>query len=233
MIEDLRIGAAVHARDGKPVGHLSRIVMDGSSDRVLSLVVDPGLVESGNLLAPGGWERPRERVVPVAQVTTATPDRITLTLSEDDFEHLALFEQERFISVATAATEQGAPPGSAEAARFEAGQLLNYAASEFGLGGAPYLPPAEITHTEPPTAGAIAAGTHVWRLDPHERIGEVERVLMDGATQRVSGLVLRRGLLRHHVVLPVSAITGVEDDVVHVRLSDEELKALAPFEPEA
>lgn len=233
MIEDLRIGAPVRATNDKQVGHLARVVVDGATDRVVSLVVDPGLVESGNLLAPGGWERPRERVVPVAQVASATPALIALTLSEDEFNQLALFEQERFVSAATEAADQGDQPGSAQAARFEAGQLLNYASSEFGLGGAPYLPPAEITHAEPPTAGAIAAGTQVWRLDPHERIGEVERVLVDGATQRVSGLVLRRGLLRHHVVLPVAAITGVEDDVVHVRLSDEELKALAPFEPEA
>lgn len=233
MIEDLRIGTAVHASAGKQIGQLSRIVVDGASDRVVSLVVDPGLVESGNLLAPGGWERPRERVVPVAQVASTAPDSIALTLSEDDFEQLPLFEQEHFISVSAAAAEQGEAPGTAGAARFEAGQLLSYAASEFGLGGAPYLPPAEITHAEPPTAGAIAAGTQVWRLEPHERIGEVERVLVDSTTQRVSGLVLRRGLLRHHVVLPVAAITGVEDGVVHVRISDEDLKALAPFEPEA
>lgn len=233
MIEDLRIGTAVHATTGKHIGRLARVVVDGASDRVLSLVVDPGLVGSGNLLAPGGLERPRERVVPVAQVASATPENIVLTLSEDDFEELPLFEQEHFISPSAAAAEHGQQAGTPGAARFEAGQLLNYAASEFGLGGAPYLPPAEITHAEPPNAGAIADGTQVWRLDPHERIGEVERVLVDGATQRVSGLVLRRGLLRHQVVLPVSAITGVEDDVVHVRISDEELKALAPFEPEA
>lgn len=232
MIEELRIGTAVQTTSGKRIGHLTRVVVDGPSGRVLSLVVDPGLVASGNLLAPGGLERPRERVVPVAQVASATPENIVLTLTEEAFEQLPLFEQERFISVSAAAAEQGQQPGSAAAARFEAGQLLNYAASEFGLGGAPYLPPAEITHAEPPNAGAIAEGTQVWRLDPHERIGDVERVLVDSSTQRMSGLVLRRGLLRHQVVLPVSAITGVEDDVVHVRISDEELKTLAPFEPE-
>jgi sporulation protein YlmC with PRC-barrel domain len=230
MIEDLRIGAPVRASSGKHLGKLARVVVDGKSNRVVSLVVDPGLVESGNLLAPGGWERPRERVVVVDQVASAAPDLVTLAIAEDAFDQLPLFEHERFVSVATAAADEG----GAEAGQFEAGELLNYTASGFGLGGA-YLPPAEITHDEPASAGAIAAGTEVWRVnvDPHERIGEVERVLVDGATQRVSGLVLRRGLLRHHVVLPIALVSGVEDDVVHVRLNDDELKALAPFAPES
>ena len=223
MIEDLHIGARVRASEGTRIGKLTRIVVDGASDRVVSLVVDPGLVESGNLLAPGGWEQPRERVVPVDQVGAITPDQVTLRCDEAGFKRLPLFEHERYIS----ASEVG--PG---AGRFQPDEVLNYAASEFGLGGAPYLPPAEITRDEPPTAGAIATGAQVWRLDPHERIGEVERVLMDSATQRVSGLVLRRGLLRHEVVLPVEVVTGVEDNVAHVRISDDELKALPPFEPE-
>ena len=228
MIEDLRIGAPVQASTGKRLGKLSRVVVDGTSKRVVSLVVDPGLVESGNLLAPGGWQRPRERVVPVGQVASATPDLVTLAAAEDAFDQLPLFEHEQFVSVAQAAADEG----GAEKREFEADELLNYAASGFGLGGA-YLPPAEITHDEPASAGAIAAGTQVWRVEPHERIGEVERVLVDAASQRVSGLVLRRGLLHHHVVLPIALVSGVEDDVVHVRLSDDELKALAPFEPES
>lgn len=225
MIQDLRIGAPVAASDGKYVGRLARVVVDGTSDRVLSLVVDPGLIESGNLLAPGGWERPRERVIPIDQVADARPERVTLRLAESDFANLPLFEHEQYVAA------DPAGDSLAHNATLQASAVLNEAASVFGFGGAPVLPASEITHEEPTTAGAIAAGSQVWRLEPHERIGEVERVLVDEATQRVTGFVVRHGLLRHLVVLPIDVVTGVEDDVVHVRIGDEELKALAPFEP--
>jgi uncharacterized protein YrrD len=226
MIENLRIGAAVTSTSGARLGTLSRVIVDGTTDTVAGIVVDPGLAQSGNLLAPGGWSRPRERVVPTALVAAVSEAGIHLNCDEDAFGQLPMFEHEQSVEVDPAAT--GAPGGWSG---FRLGDLINYAASEFGLGGAPYVPAAEITHFEPPTAGAIAEGTHVWRIEPHERIGEVERVLADAETQRVSGLVIRRGgVPRHRVVLPVAAITAVEDDVVHVRLTDGEVEALAPYE---
>lgn len=228
MIENLRIGAAVASASGARLGTLTRVIVDGTTDTVAGIVVDPGLVQSGNLLAPGGWGQPRERVVPTALVAATSEASISLTCDEDAFAQLPLFEHEQSVAVNPAAT--GAPAGWSG---FRLGDVINYAASEFGLGGAPYVPPAEITHLESPTSGAIAEGTHVWRTEPHERIGEVERVLADAETQRVSGLVIRRGgLPRHRVLLPVAAIIAVEDGVVHVRLSDAELEALAPYEPD-
>jgi uncharacterized protein YrrD len=228
MIEDLRIGAAVTDASGARLGALTRVILDGTTDTVVGLVVDPGLVRSGNLLAPGGWERPRERVLPTQLVAEVTEDGVRLSCDEAAFAQLPLFEHEQYTSVNPA--DLGTPE---RWSRFQVGDLINYAAAEFGLGGAPYLPPAEITRSEPPTAGAIAEGTAVWRVAPHERIGEVERVLADAATQRVSSLVIRRGGLPHRrVLLPAAAISSVEDGVVHIHLSDAELDALAPYVPD-
>lgn len=228
MLEDLDIGAPVTTATGAHLGTLSRVIVDGQSDRVLGFVVDPGLAASGNLLAPGGWSRPRERVVPTDFVASATHDNITLTCDEDAFHQLALFEREQYVDVDPA----GSPDGPQEwHRRFHLGDLINYVASEFGLGGAPYLPPAQITHAEPPTAGALEEGTPVWRREPRERIGEVKRVLIDTATQRVGGLVLNRGFLPHLVLLPTSAIASLEDDLVEVNLTDAELDALPIYEP--
>ncbi|MGZ3582319.1 MAG: hypothetical protein ACXWP6_06255, partial [Ktedonobacterales bacterium] len=58
--------------------------------------------------------------------------------------------------------------------------------------------------------------------------------LFDPQTERVTALVVRRsGIVRHRrVLLPISAITDVQDEVVHVALTDAELDALAPYEPE-
>jgi uncharacterized protein YrrD len=229
MLEDLHIGSPVAASDGDHVGTLARVIVDGTSDRVLGLVVDPGLIASGNLLVPGGWERPRERVVDLKLVESADHAGVRLTCDKAAFEELPLFEREQYTDVDVAANL--AATDRPDWQRFQRGDLINYLAASFGLGAAPYLPPVEVTHEEPPTAGAINKGASVWRLEPHERIGAVEDVLMDERSQRVGALVLRRDLLGHRVLLPATAIVSVEDGVVHARLTDAELEALEPYHP--
>jgi sporulation protein YlmC with PRC-barrel domain len=227
MLQDLHIGAHVHATDGSRLGTLTRVVVDGTSDRVLALVVDPGLMASGNLLAPGGWERPRERLVTVDLIAAATRDGIHLTCARDAFDQLPHFEQEQFVNA------DPLPKDVPEEIhrRFHLGDIINYAASEFGLGGAPYLPPAQITYNEPSTAGAIEENTPVWRLEPREQVGHVERVLLDEATGHLAGVVLRRGFPPRLLLLPISAITGIQDGLIEVRLTDDEIAALPLYEP--
>jgi uncharacterized protein YrrD len=228
MLEDLHIGAVVTAPDGARLGTLSRVIVDASTDRVLGLVVDPGLAASGNLLAPGGWERPRERVVPTNLVSAAGHDAVRLTCDPAAFHQLALFEHEQYVDVDPAGAAEDAPQRHA---RFHLGDLINYAAAEFGLGGAPYVPPAQITREEPSSAGAIAEGTPVWRLEPREHIGDVQRVLVESDSQRVSALVLRRGFPPRHVLLPTSAIASIQDGLVEVHLTDDQLDALPDYRP--
>jgi hypothetical protein len=55
--------------------------------------------------------------------------------------------------------------------------------------------------------------------------------LADSTTQRVTGLVIRRKSIDDRlVIVPVSAITTVEDGVAHVELTDEELDHLPLYE---
>jgi hypothetical protein len=222
VLEVLRIGAVVHGADDQRLGALTRVIVEGTSERVLGIVVDPGLIASGNALAPGGWERPRERVVDLSAVASVQPDGIRLTLDVAAFRQLPLFENVHAVPVDATTTD---------GRRFQPGELVNYLGSEFGLGGAPYQPPEEITHAEPATAGAIGEGTAIWRLEPHERIGTVDRVLMDETTQAVSGVVFTHGVLRRHILLPASAIASLEDGVIHVRLTDQELSDLPLYHP--
>jgi hypothetical protein len=222
VLEVLRIGAPVHSADDQRLGTLTRVIVEGTTERVLGIVVDPGLVASGNALAPGGWERPRERVVHLDALASVQPDGITLTLDAAAFPQLPLFEHVQAVP-ANATTSDGK--------RFQPGELVNYLGGEFGLGGSPYQPPEEITHEEPATAGAIGEGTAIWRLEPHERIGTVDRVLMDEETQAVSGVVFTHGLLRRHILLPASAIASLEDGVIHVQLTDQELSDLPLYTP--
>lgn len=227
VLEDLHIGVAVHGSDGKHLGSLSRIIIEPASEQVTHLIVEPGLIESGDALKPGGWETARERVVPMKLVASANKDDVRLTTDEAAFLQLPLFERIQYTE-ASETTAQGA--SGKLPSRFRFGQLLNFVSAGWGLGAAPFVPPADVTFNETPTSVAIEEGAPVWRLEPREEIGTVERVLVDAATQRVSELVVRRaGLLHHRVLLPIDQVRGLEGGVVLVVLSPAEVDALAHY----
>jgi sporulation protein YlmC with PRC-barrel domain len=217
MIEQLRIGAHVFSSDGKQVGSLSRIVVSGADLMVTELVVDPG-PHLSEALEPGGLDKSRDRAVPVALARQVTEDGIILSCDTVAFARLPLFERRQYVEA----------PVEAGHSRFRVGEVLNYLASTFGLGAAPYLPDTEeITFDLAPGSDALPEDAPVWRNAPHEEIGVVERTLADSTTQRVTGLVIRRKSIDDRlVVVPASAITTVEDGVAHVDLTDEELDHL-------
>lgn len=223
MIEQLRIGAHVYSNDGKQLGTLSRIVIAGTEMTVTHLVVDPG-THLAQLLEPGSLDKSRDRIVPVALAHDVSEEGIHLTCGALEFAKLPLFERHEYV-------EAPVEPGGS---RFRLGELLNYLASTFGLGAAPYRPEnEEITFNVDPGALVIPEDAPVWRVTPHEEIGVVERTLADTETQHVTGLVVRRSSIDNQVVvIPVSAVTSFEDGVAHVTLTDEELDSLAPYEAE-
>ncbi len=229
MLEDLHIGVAVRGSDGRHLGTLQRIVVAHDGQRqVTHVVVEEGLIESGNALAPGGWEKPRGRIVPIELVAHADDHELTLACDEPAFKAFPLFEEEHAIPV-----DEAGPAGEPHD-RFEAGEVIRYISSAAGLGGAPYLAPEAITFNEGPGEAEIGEGTPVWRREPHEEVGEVERVLADSATQRVTALVVKRkGIFGPSLVLPIAAVADVEDGVVHIALSRAEVDALAHYEPES
>ena len=241
MLEDLRIGAPALGRDGRKLGDVQRLVVGETDHRLSHLVIDPGLIESGEALAPGGWEKPRARVVPIALVASVTHDTVTLSCDHAEFAQQPLFEQEHFAEV-TPPTEPG--QHTSWWSRVRVGEVISYLASGVGLGGAPYLPSTtEVTLNEPTGSASIAEGTPVWRrvaggtVDANngpadeEEIGVVERALVDEATQAVRALVVRRNdITERQVELPIDAMTSLDDGVVHVILSDADLDNLPLYE---
>ncbi|HEX8997595.1 MAG TPA: PRC-barrel domain-containing protein [Ktedonobacterales bacterium] len=224
MIEQLRIGAHVYSATGRQVGTLSRIVVMGQDLTVTHLVVDPG-THLGELLEPGSLDKPRDRLVPVALAREVNEEGIYLTVDAKGIAALPLFERHQYVDAPV-------EPGSS---RFRVGDLVNYLASVFGLGAAPYQPEnEEITFNIDPGSLVIPEDAPVWRNTPHEEIGVVERTLVDTATQHVTGLVVRlRSNNDQLAVAPISVVTSFEDGVAHVELTDEQLDSLAPYTGDA
>ena len=231
MLEDLHIGAHVLGRDNKRLGTLTRIVINRTDATVSHLVVDPGLAESGNLLAPGGWEKPRERVLPIELVAAVTPDTLTLTCDETSFLSQSLFEQKQYAEVAPEPELDAGKPGHWWS-RFQVGQVVNYIASGWGLGAAPYVAPESITYNMSADSAEIATGTPVWRREPHKRLGTVRDVILDPHTERVVAYVIERhsGLASDLVELPVTAIAAIENDEIYTDLTDEQADTLKEYD---
>ncbi len=219
-IEDLRPGASVVSADGHKLGHLSRFVVDRETLKLTHLVVDTGILRSGEPLWKGGWGLSHDRVVPLGVLDDATSGEVRLTMSAEEFRDLSVdYIEEAFEPIPD--VEPGWPDTS---------DLYRIATSIPGEPG-PYMMFERAAR--PPGTVEIQKDSPVWRLKPHQKIGEVERLLFDEETGTVQALVVRRGfLLTHDVVLPMRYVTEVVADIVRVEISDDELRALERYEPQ-
>jgi uncharacterized protein YrrD len=215
-LEDLRLGADVVGRDEHKLGTVNGFVIDGSQ-RLTHLVVDTGIFRSGEALWKGGWGMSHDRIVPFGAVASVEADAVRITMSADEFKELSAdYEEEYFVRVQD--VEPGAPDVS---------DLRRIAMSIPGEPG-PYLL-QQATALRPDEA-EITRDARVWRLNPHEKIGEVERALYDEATGKLQSLVIRRGFVfTKDVVLPTSYVVEVVGEIVRVEIDDGALKALAEF----
>lgn len=214
-LEDLHTGADVYSSDGHKLGELHRIVLRRSDLAATHIVVDIGFLRSGHKLWEGGLGLDYDRVVPIDAVASASDERIDLNLSATQFKDAPEYTIESFEHLHP-------PPALDDASISERERVLRDRAVETGT----YLVQRFV---EPVGAVDVAEGSAVWRQEPHEKLGEIDRVLLDSAG-RAEAFVLKRGLLKPHVVLPVGYVTELLDDIVRVQLSDAEIEALAEFQ---
>ena len=76
----------------------------------------------------------------------------------------------------------------------------------------------------------VAEGSGVWRIEPHEKLGEVDRLLLD-ANGAVAAFVIKRGfILKRDVILPVRYVSELLDDIVRVDIADSEIEQLRAYD---
>lgn len=215
-LEELRLGATIVSRDGHALGNLSRFVVNKDSYAVTHIVIDTGLLRSGDW--KNAWGLSHDRVVPLGVLDNAGPEKISLTMTGDEFKDLSVdYIDEGFASI------QDWAPG-----RIDASDIARITSSFPGEPG-PYF--MYQTEARTPDEVDIPKDARVWRMRPHEKIGEVERAIIDEATSKVSELIIKRGFLfSKEVRLPISYVTEViGDGIVRVDIDDDALKALAEF----
>ena len=220
-LEDLRPGASVRSRDGHKLGTLSRFVLTKDLTALTHVVVDTGLLRSGQSLLGGGWALSHDRVVPLGVVDDATEEAVTLTMTAEEFRDLSIdYIQEYFEPIPN--EKKGWPDRS---------DLQRLAASFPGEPG-PYFMFQTVAIS--PDEVDIKKDSPVWRMNPHEKIGEVDGLVIEEGTGNVQAIVVRRGhFFTKDVELPLRFVAEVVADIVRVHISDDALKQLREHHVEA
>ncbi len=218
-LEDLRLGADVVSDDGHKLGTLSRFVINTDSLKVTHIVIDTGILRSGEALWKGGWGLSHDRVVPIGCLRHADSSEIRITMLGDDFRELSQDFLEEYFEALPDRVE-GWP---------DASDVRRVAASLPGEPG-PYM--MREVRALAPYEVDIADDAPVWRLNPHEKIGEVERVIFDEDSRKMTALVIKRGVLfSKEMVLPVTHLVEVVAGIVRVQIDDAALGALSEHKP--
>ncbi len=215
---EFHAGADVYTSDDKKVGTLHRVVLRRPDLALTHIVVDVGFLRSGHAL----WEglgREYDRVVPIEAVQGASDKRVNLRLAAAAFREAPEYTDESFeqphdlmpgrFDIPDLATRVEAVAAAISRGAFWIVEKLNKSPNEVD----------------------IKEGTPVWRQEPHEKLGEVDRVLIDPQTGRTTAFVIRRGFLsKRDVVLPVRYLAEVFDDLLHVDISDADLDGLREYD---
>lgn len=219
VIENLRHGATVRTSDGEDVGRLHAIVVDPRDNRVTHVAVS-----RGPFFPDPGFGSPTIVSVDLPEVRDAGEDHVDLRLDKASFEKLPLYAHTHFIEIPG---EERAPDEvKGRPALWETGRALLAALSSLSTGIAV---PAE-HFRKASYERHILNDAPVWRVEPNTHIGDVERVLIDEATGEIEALVVKRGVLFHEeTVLPVRYVKEISDGVIHVQISDADLKNLDTF----
>lgn len=212
---DFVIGSPVSCEDCE-CGTLARVVVNPVTRSLTHLVVEPAHGRSFG------------RLVPIELVGSAD-GTVHLTCTREHFNTLEEAEETDFLS--GAGGEWG----------YEQGQMLSFPFFGLGMGGmgglgmgglgatAPGtpLPRQTVTYDKVPLGEVeVRRGEHVEATDG--RIGQVQGLVVDPADHHVTHFLLEEGHLwgKKQVAIPIGAVTRVEDDVVRLKLSKDEVRDL-------
>jgi uncharacterized protein YrrD len=189
------IQAPVYSRDGTHVGKVDRVVIEPDAKLVTHIVIHKGTWLS------------RDVVVPMDSVERTDTKGVYLRLGPAEVEALP-----DFVEVEWAVPAEGwvPPPGY-----FESVVLWP-----------PYFSQSAAPTRERQNIGAhevaVTEGTDVECTDG--KLGVVDQVVLDAATGRLEGVVVRQGfLLTHDVVIPAAWIAQTDANVVRLNVTKDQV----------
>jgi sporulation protein YlmC with PRC-barrel domain len=207
---EFAIGAEVSCVDGI-CGRLTRVVVDPVARAVTDLVVEPeGRAGLARLV-------PVELAVPLGQ--GADGIRLNCTLAQ--FARFDSAEETQFV------------PGTRGYEIYGPEQVLAW--PYYRLGDTVMDPDAEGKISETVTVDTVPLGEIDVRRGEHVHatdgvIGQVQGLVVDPASEHVTHVLLQEGHLwgRKQVAIPISAVTGVDDEGISLSIAKQEVQDLPP-----
>lgn len=203
---DIPVDVKVHCRDGL-CGRTTHVLVDPNHEQVTHLVVKEA--QSPYI----------ERMVPIQVVSNTAPDVILLDCTRDELDDMDSFIRTEFIREempdADYAPSGYVPIGMVWTSMYPVPNRTQVVAIE---------------HQQVPLGErAIQRGTRVEATDG--RVGRVDELIVHPEDEQITHLVMREGHLwgQKEVSIPVSEIDYIEGDVVHLKLSKDEVEALEPI----
>ena len=191
---EISINAKVQCQDG-PYGKSTHIIVNPISRKVTHIVV-----ESKHLPMQS------TRLVDIERIVESTPDQISLNCTRQGLEQMEPFYSSHYV-------EAGEPDYVPDDVYTQADYVYMQ----------PYVAftPGTVTVSEKHIAPGemdIHRGLYVEATDG--RIGQVHELVVNAETWKVTDVVLRKGHLwgKKDVVLPLSDIDRVEDDIVLLKI---------------
>jgi sporulation protein YlmC with PRC-barrel domain len=208
--DDFHLGAHIYSSDGKEIGELVHVLVDGDY-KLQALVVKEDRGFSGRLLSPRSMLVNDEFVVPLDAVGQVDHHRIDLKIGSGDARRL--------------------PPYLSYGEKGETeGERAEDVASVFG--SSPEVPGwLEQLANKPATELEIDGGENVMLGHSGKKLGTVRDVLFDGE-QLVGVVLLPDGLFKKEVILPRRFLDRSDDAALFAKLDESDLEHLEPFEPQ-
>ena len=209
-------GTRVVDSDGNPVGTVRHVVLNQDTRQVDGLVVHQGVVKS------------RELIVPIGKIRDAG-QTIQLTLPASDLETLPLFHGQHLRPMPD---HWEMPVGFDERDLFMVGgggwteATLPFTETSPTVSGTPaYVQDKDaVEDAEEPD---IAAGMPVYD-SMGQRVGDVESISIDQASDKITWIVVKRGhLFARESTIPASLIKSVTDRIT-LNASTRAVKRLEP-----
>jgi uncharacterized protein YrrD len=203
---DLNSGAEVRCKDGD-CGTLIKVVIDPQAKKVSEIIVEKGLLLS------------QDRVIPVEEIARANGEEVYLDLKASELEKFNQYQEGDFI------TPDPDQYGWEASTTYQDGQVVTPST--------PFQP--RPIYREPfrstihyhahegvsPSEEVIEPGTRVY--NPGGTIGKVDHLRVDPESRDITHVVMDRGLMSGHTLVPVEQIENVGEDGVYITASKSEI----------
>lgn len=216
-------GMRILTIDGREVGAIAAVVLDPRSKEITYLVIQKG----------GLFET--EKLVPVDMIGEKRQDGYLLRVGEDALNELPDFQETQYVTTDNPALvdEYGAAESPRSLYHYPTVGILgaNVGQPLFGAAAGAGLPPyvVRVERNLPEGAVVLREGTNVI-ADNGDHVGDVEQVIADPRTDRVTHFVISRGLLlKERKLVPIEWVSEVGEEEVRVVVAPRFLDALPDY----